>query len=165
MAGEVLCFKRANIVHDFASELYGLVRVTKLPGNRVGISIRYCFAVRICMSSIAISSESVRGPPLSKVHATTTLNGRILLEKSVPEGTPNVWKVSEAEPRGARSKSSATSIKSVLNAAGSSWLGIIEALVSSKSGACPSRNQAWDLMVTESDGSTTLKISDRVSRI
>ena len=45
MAGEVLYFKRANIVHDVASELYGLFRVTKLPGNRVGIGIRYCFVV------------------------------------------------------------------------------------------------------------------------
>ena len=120
MASEVLCFKGANIVHGVASELYGLFRVTKLPGNRVGIGIRYCFVVCLCMSSNAISGESVRGLPLSTVHAIATLNERILLQKGVPEGTPNFWRVSKAVPRGARSKSSATSIRSVLNAAGPS---------------------------------------------
>ena len=184
------CFKRANIVHDVASELYGLFRVAKLPGNRVGISIRYYFAVWICMGSIAILGESMRGLPLSTVHAITTLNERILLQKGVPEGPQNVWRVSTAAPRGARSKSSATSIRSVLNAVGpSTWeanvscnwakrsptrrcracessrLGIIEALISLKSGACHPRNQVVDLMVTESDGSTTLEISDRASRV
>ena len=99
MAGEVLCFKRANIVHDVASEIYGLFRVTKLPGNRVGIGTRYCFVVCLCMSSNAISGESVRGLPLSTVHAIATLKERILLQKGVPEGTPNVWRVSKAAPR------------------------------------------------------------------
>ena len=47
MAGEVLCFKRSIKVHDVASELYGLSRVAKLPGNRVGINISNFFAVRI----------------------------------------------------------------------------------------------------------------------
>ena len=89
MAGEGLCFKRANIVHDVASELYGLFRVTKLPRNRIGIGIRYCFVVCLCMSSNAISGESVRGLPLSTGHAIATLNERILLQKGVPEGTPN----------------------------------------------------------------------------
>ena len=190
MAAEVLCFKRANTVHDVASEFGGLFRVAKLPGNRVGISIRYCFAVWICMGSIAISGESVRGLPLSTVHATATLSERILLQKGVPKGTPNIWKGSKAAPHCARSKSSATSIRCALNAAGSStsesnvycnWakrsstrrcracessrLGTVEALASLKSGACHPRKLMGDLMVIESDGSTTLKILVRASRI
>ena len=56
------------------------------------------------MSSIAISGEGARGPPLSTVLAATILNERKKVEKSVPEGTPNLWRVSKAAPRGARSK-------------------------------------------------------------
>ena len=85
MTDEVLCFKRANIVHDVASELYGLFRVAKLPGNRVGISIRYCFAVWICMSSIAISGESVRGLPFF-VYSTCDSNPK--LTHLTPGGRP-----------------------------------------------------------------------------
>ena len=72
------------------------------------------------MSSVAISGESARGSPLSTVHATTTLNEQTQLEKGIPESTSNLWRVSEAAPRGARSKSSATSIRHALNAAGPS---------------------------------------------
>ena len=76
MAGEVLCFKCANTVHNVASESYGLSRVAKIPGNKVVISIEYCCAVRIRNNSIAISGDGARGPPLSTVLATTTLNER-----------------------------------------------------------------------------------------
>ena len=102
MAGEVLCFKLANTVHYVASESYGLFRVAKIPENKVGISIWYCCAVRIRISSIAISGEGARGPPLSTVLAATTLNERRKLEKGVPEDTPNVWRVSKAAPCEAR---------------------------------------------------------------
>ena len=45
MAGKVLCFKCANTAHNVASESYGLFRLAKLPGNRVGISIGYFWVV------------------------------------------------------------------------------------------------------------------------
>ena len=38
-AGEVLCFKWANTVHNVASESYGFSYVARLPGNKVGINI------------------------------------------------------------------------------------------------------------------------------
>ena len=41
MAGEVLCFKLANVVHIEARELYGFSRVAKYSENRVGMSIGY----------------------------------------------------------------------------------------------------------------------------
>ena len=90
MVGEVLCFKWAKMVHNVASESYGFSCVAKLPGNKVGINIWYCWAVRMQMSSIAMSGEGARGPPLSTLLTATTLNEHRTLEKGVPEGTPNV---------------------------------------------------------------------------
>ena len=63
MAGEVLCFRLANVVYIVANESYGF--------SFVG----YCWAVRIRTNSMAISAEGARGPPLSTVLATT-LNAR-----------------------------------------------------------------------------------------
>ena len=89
MAGEVLCFKWAKTVYNVASESYGFSCVAELPGNKVGIHIGYCCAVRMRMSSIAMSGEGASGPLLSTILATTTLNERWKLEEGVPEGTPN----------------------------------------------------------------------------
>ena len=137
-----------------------------------------------------MSGEGASGPPLSAVLAIIILKERKELEKGVPEGTPNVWSVSKAAPRGARSKWSATSVSSVLNAAGpstpeandsrswakrsstrrcgvcvSSRLGTIEAFVSLRSGACQPETHMGDLMKTEPDGSDTSNIPDKASHI
>ena len=89
-AGEVLCFKWADTVHNVASESYGFSCVARLPGNKVGINIGYYCAVRMRMISIAMSGEGASGPPLSTVVlATTTPNERRKLEKGVPEVMPN----------------------------------------------------------------------------
>ena len=106
--------------HNAASESYGFSCVTNLPGNKVGINVGYCCAVRMRKSSIAISGEGASGPPLSTVPATITRKERKKLEEGVPDGTPKCWRDAEAAPRGARSKWSATSVKSVLNAPGPS---------------------------------------------
>ena len=89
MASQVLCFKWAKTVHNVAKESYAFSCVAKLPGNKVGIHIGYCCAVRMRMSSIAMSGERASGPALSIVLATTTLNERRKNEKGVPEGTRN----------------------------------------------------------------------------
>ena len=73
---EVLCFKFAKTVHNVTNESYGFSSVAKFPENKVGINIGYCCAVRIGMSSIAISDEGARGSPLSTVLATATLKER-----------------------------------------------------------------------------------------
>ena len=76
LAGEVLGFKCVITGHNVASKLYGFSLVTNLPWNRVGISVGYCCAVRMRMSSIAISGEGTRGPSLSTVLSRTTLKER-----------------------------------------------------------------------------------------
>ena len=72
MAGEVLRFKLANAVHIVARESYGLSRVAKSSGNRVGMSIGYCCTILIRTNSIAISADGAKGPPFSTILATTT---------------------------------------------------------------------------------------------
>ena len=104
MASEVLSFKCEKAIHTVASESYGFSCVARLPGNKVGVNIGYCCAVRMRMSSIVMSGEGASGPPLSFVLATKTLNGRRKLHRGVPKGTPNVWRLSKATPRGVRSK-------------------------------------------------------------
>ena len=76
MAGDVLCFKSENAVHIEANEAYGFSLVARSPGNRVGINVGYCWAVRILTSSIAIVAEGAKGPPFSTVLATTTRRAR-----------------------------------------------------------------------------------------
>ena len=82
-------FKWAKTVHSVASESYGFSCVDKLLGNKVDINIGYCCAVRMRMSSIAMSGEGASGPPLSTVLVAITLNERKKLENGVPEGTLN----------------------------------------------------------------------------
>ena len=89
MASEVLCFKWAKAVHNVAKESYAISCVANLPGNKVGIHIEFCCAVRMRMNSIAMSGEGASGPALSIVLAKTALNERRKLEKGVPEGTRN----------------------------------------------------------------------------
>ena len=72
MAGDVLCLRSANAVHIKASEAYGCSLVALSPGNKVGINVGYCCAVRILTNSIAIVAEGANGPPFSTVLATTT---------------------------------------------------------------------------------------------
>ena len=142
------------------------------------------------ISSIATSGEGASGPALSTVPASITRKERKNLKKGVPEGMPNFWKDTKAAPRGARSKWSSTSVKSVLNAPGpstpeaslsynwskrsstrrcgecvSSWLGAIEIFVSLRSGACQPETLEGDLMVIEPDGSATSNIPDKASRM
>ena len=59
--------------------------MAKTPGNKVGISIGYCCAVRIRISSIVISGDGARSPPLSTVLATTTNSKR---SQEAGEGRP-----------------------------------------------------------------------------
>ena len=61
-----------NTVYNEANESYGFSRVAQLPGNKADINIGYCGAVRIRISSITISGEGARSPPLSTIFATTT---------------------------------------------------------------------------------------------
>ena len=72
MAGEVLCFKPANAVHNKARESYGFSLVAKSRGSRVRINIGYCCAVLTLTNSIAISADGAKGPPFSTALATTT---------------------------------------------------------------------------------------------
>ena len=72
MAGEVLCFKLAKVVHNAANESYGFSCVAKLPWNKVGINIGYWCAVRVRMGPIAMSGEGASGLLLSSVLATIT---------------------------------------------------------------------------------------------
>ena len=72
--------------------------MAKPPGNKVDMSIGYCCAVRIRISSIAISGDGARGPPLSTVLAKTTLNDRRKLKKGIPEGSPNCCRVARVGP-------------------------------------------------------------------
>ena len=76
MAGDILCFKSPNVVHIEARETYGFSLVAKSPGNRVGINMGYCCAVRILTNLIAIAADGAEGPPFSTVLATTTRRDR-----------------------------------------------------------------------------------------
>ena len=76
MAGDVLCLRSANAVHIKASEAYGFSLVALSPGNKVGINVGYCCAVRILTNSMAIVAEGANGPPFSTVLATTTRSAR-----------------------------------------------------------------------------------------
>ena len=50
--------------------------MAKSPGNRVGINMGYCCAVRIRTNSMAIAADGAKGPPFSTVLATTTRRAR-----------------------------------------------------------------------------------------
>ena len=76
MAGDLLCLRSTNAVHIKASEAYGCSLVALSPGNKVGINVGYCCAVRILTNSIAIVAEGDNGPPFSTVLATTTRSTR-----------------------------------------------------------------------------------------
>ena len=58
MVGDVLCFKSENVVHIEANEAYGFSLVARSPGNRVGINVGYCWAVRILTSSTSARSRA-----------------------------------------------------------------------------------------------------------
>ena len=54
--------KFANVVHIAVSDSWGLSLVAKSPGGKVGISIEFRRAIRICTISSAISGDGVNGP-------------------------------------------------------------------------------------------------------
>lgn len=118
MTRDISRLKLEYKAHIEASESYGISLLARPPENSVGISIGYCYAVRIPTYYIAISAEGTRRPPFSTVSATTTLNEREKLSKGAPVRTLNFCSVSSAGTRGAHSKWSAKSVSRTLSAAG-----------------------------------------------